>query len=56
MKKLLIILILLFLPLMVNGALDADIVWEFWSNGALSNGGGFKTGASGTDWKYYLHK
>lgn len=31
-------------------AQSADIVWEVRTAGAATNGGGFKTGASGTDW------
>lgn len=33
--------------------LDASIVWEIRSNGATTNGGGFKTGASGTDYSIF---
>ena len=31
-------------------ALAAACVWEVRTTGASTNGGGFKTGASGTDW------
>lgn len=31
-------------------ALNAAIVWEVRTTGADTNGGGFKTGATGTDW------
>ncbi len=31
-------------------ALSATIVWEVQTGGAATNGGGFKPGASGTDW------
>lgn len=33
-----------------NMALSSAIVWEVRTTGAITNGGGFKTGASGTDW------
>ena len=50
MKKILVALLLCVLPVRAFAALAATIVWEVRTAGATTNGGGFKTGATGTDW------
>lgn len=50
MKKTLAVLIFsIFIPASCFAALSSSIVWELRTTGNDSNGGGFKTGASGTD-------
>jgi hypothetical protein len=51
MRKLIIALLLCLIPTSVFAALDADTVWEVRGvTGSDNNGGGFVTGASGTDY------
>lgn len=50
MKKLLVILILLFLPLIVEGAVSTSAVWEVRTGGSLQNGGLYVSGGGGTDY------
>ena len=49
MKKLIYILILLLISVSAQAAINATMVWETRATGAQTNGGGYKPGASGSD-------
>lgn len=44
------LLVALALPARTFGAINAAVAWEIRTTGADTNGGGFKAGATGTDW------
>lgn len=48
--KLLVSLLIALLPINSFAALNTSMVWEVRTTGSDTNGGGFKAGASGTDW------
>lgn len=55
MKKLTFLFILLFIPTLCFGAVSALVTWEFNASASANmvGGGGFKTGATGTDFSRY---
>lgn len=50
MRRLLLAVLAVLVPGSATAALNAAVVWEVRTTGAATNGGGFRAGASGTDW------